>query len=102
MNLTELKLKIVDENLNSNLLLVNDSRVCELYNQLSIPHGITLNRTLNNDFQVFVHDERGYRIEIHENLTEEQACNLVLSALRKNTKILVEFDMLMKSRCGKK
>lgn len=87
MNLDELNRIINEEQLDGHYLFVNDSRKSKLIEETRPPFSITMNIVDDNNYQVFFHDERGYRILSQKDLSESVACETVLYALRRLSKM---------------
>lgn len=87
MNVDELNRLIDTENLDGHYLMINDSRKSKLLEETRPPFSITMNIVDDDNYQVFFYDDRGYKIVSQKDLSENVACETVLFALRRLTKM---------------
>lgn len=82
MTIFEMKEKIAEEELCQSRLTIHDSRIIPWIDETRPPYSITLNIIAGDCFAVYCYDECGYKNICRTNLTENDACELVLDLLR--------------------
>lgn len=92
MNLMSLEDIINKEGLSSKLLLINDSRKRKLIEETRPPYSITINIVDDNNYQLLLYDERGYKVLHKKDLSEIEVCEAALIALRRNTREINRFN----------
>ena len=92
MNLMSLEDIINKEGLSSKLLLINDSRKRKLIEETRPPYSITINIVDDNNYQLLLYDERGYKVLHKKDLSEIEVCDAALIYLRRNTREINRFN----------
>ena len=70
----------------------DDSRKRKLIEETRPPYSITINIVDDNNYQLLLYDERGYKVLHKKDLSEIEVCEAALIALRRNTREINRFN----------